>query len=260
MRVASRLNSQQGVIVPTLFLSLLIGISLGLLGGGGSILTVPILTYVAGMPAKDAIMSAMLVVAVTSAVGLVSHARAGRVMWGTGVWFGASGMVGAFLGGRVAAFIPAHILMIAFGLMMAMTAIAMTRRPRQARLTTQAQLAVGKAAILGLLLGALTGLLGVGGGFLIVPALVIFARISMQQAVGTSLLVICMNSVAGFAGHLGHASIHWGVTLAVTAVAVMGSALGAHAAGRVPPLLLRRAFALLVAVVAILVLVREIGM
>jgi uncharacterized protein len=247
------------VLLATLVLSLLIGVSLGLLGGGGSILTVPILTYVAGMAAKDAIMSAMFVVAVTSAVGLIGHARAGRVMWGTGIWFGASGMVGAFLGGRVAAVIPAHILMVAFGVMMAVTAIAMMRRPTHRRLTAQKELALGKAAVLGLLIGALTGLLGVGGGFLIVPALVLFARTSMQQAIGTSLLVICMNSVAGFAGHLGHASIHWGVTLAVAAVAVTGSVLGAHVAGRVPPVLLRRAFALLVAIVAVVVLFREIG-
>ena len=109
----------------TLLLSVLIGLSLGLLGGGGSILTVPILTYVAGLPPKEAIAASLFVVGTTSAVSAISHARAGRVRWRTGLIFGAAGMVGAFGGGILGGYIPGTVLMIAFALMMLATAAAM---------------------------------------------------------------------------------------------------------------------------------------
>lgn len=246
------------MVAATLCLSILIGVSLGLLGGGGSILTVPILSYVAGMDAKNAIAAALFVVAVTSAAGLVTHAREGRVMWRTGLLFGLAGMVGAYATGLVAACIPARVLMVAFGLMMVATAVAMMRPRREATNRPCRELALGIALGEGLAIGAVTGLLGVGGGFLIVPALVLFGRIPMERAVATSLLVISMNSFAGFAGHLGHATIEWPLTLGVTGVAIVGSIVGGQLAGRVSPALLRRAFGVLVVLVATVVLVQEI--
>ncbi|MBA2541035.1 MAG: sulfite exporter TauE/SafE family protein, partial [Deltaproteobacteria bacterium] len=150
----------------TLALSILIGISLGLLGGGGSILTVPILSYVAGMPPKAAIVSSLVVVAITSAVGVIPHARAGRVMWRTGVWFGGAGMVGAFVGGRVSMLFSACALMIAFGVMMVVTAVEMLRRVSQRpqpRVACETKLV--PALVQGFVIGTVTGLLGVGGGF-----------------------------------------------------------------------------------------------
>lgn len=241
-----------------LALSVLIGISLGLLGGGGSILTVPILTMAAGMETKEAIASSLFVVAVTSAAGVISHARAGRVRWRIGLTFGAAGMVGAFGGGRLAAYIPGTVLMNLFGLMMAATAIAMLRRPRTAAVTTGHEWSTAKVVAEGVVVGAVTGLVGAGGGFLVVPALVLLGGLGMELAVGTSLVVISMKSFAGLAGHLGHVSLDWPIVLAVTGTAVVGSFLGGMLAGRIPPATLRRGFGVFIIVMAAVVLAREL--
>ncbi|MDQ3297225.1 MAG: sulfite exporter TauE/SafE family protein [Myxococcota bacterium] len=254
----TRLEVRQSMIAATLALSILIGVSLGLLGGGGSILTVPILSYVAGMDARDAIAASLFVVGVTSAAGLATHAREGRVMWRTGLLFGVAGMVGACGTGLVAAYIPAHVLMIALGVTMVAAAVAMMRPERETTNPPSRGIALGKALGEGLLIGAVTGLIGVGGGFLIVPALVLFGRIPMERAVATSLLVIAMNSIAGFTGHFGHANIDWPLTLGVTGIAIVGSNIGGRLAGRIAPTLLRRVFGVLVVLVAAVVLLQEI--
>jgi uncharacterized protein len=240
-----------------LALSILIGVALGLLGGGGSILTVPILAYVGGMSAKAAIASSLFVVGMTSAASAISHARAGRVRWRTGMIFGAAGMAGASAGGRLAAHLPGHLLMILFGLMMAATAIAMLRRPRKIRPGTQ-DLPVAKLVAEGLVVGIVTGVVGAGGGFVIVPALVLLGGLSMETAVGTSLVVIAMNSFAGLASHLGYVEVDWPVTLGVTTAAVAGSSLGAHLAGHIPPAALRRGFGAFIVAMAALVLGKEL--
>ncbi len=241
-----------------LVLSVLIGVSLGLLGGGGSILTVPILTMAAGMETKAAIASSLFVVAVTSAAGVISHARAGRVRWRIGITFGLAGMAGAFGGGRIAAYIPGSVLMILFGLMMAATAIAMLRGPTTARPSTVTDLQTSKIIAEGVVVGVVTGLVGAGGGFLVVPALVLLGGLSMDLAVGTSLVVISMKSFAGLAGHLGHVSIDWPIVLAVTGTAVIGSFLGGTLAGRIPPATLRRGFGVFIVVMAAVVLGKEL--
>jgi len=239
-------------------LSILIGVSLGMLGGGGSILTVPILTYVAGMSTKAAIASSLLVVGITSATAAISHARAGRIRWRTGLVFGAAGMVGAFAGGRVAAYIPGRVLMIAFGVMMAATAIAMIRKPRTLQVPVVGELPIGKVILEGIVVGIVTGIVGAGGGFLVVPALVLLGGLGMQTAVGTSLIVISMKSFAGLAGHLGHVDLDWPMTLAVTAAAVIGSIAGGHLVGRIPPTALRRGFGYFIIAMAALVLLKEL--
>lgn len=244
-------------MVIVLALSVLIGVSLGLLGGGGSILTVPILTYVGGVTAKAAIASSLFVVGVTSAVGVITHARAGRVQWRIGLIFGASGMGGAYLGGKVAAYIPSTVLMVLFALMMAATAIAMLRKPR-VLLAPSAELAVGKVIAEGIVVGVVTGLVGAGGGFLVVPALVLLGGLPMATAVGTSLVVIAMKSFAGLAGHLGHVDLDWRLTLMVTAAAVVGSFIGGSLIHRIPPAALRRGFGVFIIAMSALVLAKEL--
>lgn len=245
-------------IMVVLVLSILIGISLGLLGGGGSILTVPILTYVAGMTTKAAIASSLFVVAVTSAAAVVTHARAGRVRWRTGLFFGAAGMVGAYGGGIVAEYLPGRVLMILFGLMMVVTAIAMLRGSKDhSKEPVERELPIVKVALEGVVVGLVTGLVGAGGGFLVVPALVFLGGLPMPVAVGTSLLVIAMKSFAGLAGHLQHVDIDWKLTLAVTGAAIAGSLLGGKLAGRIPPTTLRRAFGVFIIAMAIFVLAKE---
>jgi uncharacterized membrane protein YfcA len=253
----TQLEDPEHVIVVVLVLSILIGVSLGLLGGGGSILTVPILTYVAGMSAKTAIASSLFVVGVTSAAGVVTHARAGRVRWRTGLVFGAAGMAGAYGGGQLAAFIPGRLLMIMFGLMMAATAIAMLRKPRH--ITPRAgDLPIGKVVGEGIVVGIVTGVVGAGGGFLVVPALVLLGGLPMQLAIGTSLVVIAMKSFAGLAGHLAHVAIDWPVTIAITVAAVIGSIIGGRLVERFPPAALRHGFGLFVIAMAAFVLVAEL--
>jgi uncharacterized membrane protein YfcA len=248
-----------GGMALVLVLSILIGVSLGLLGGGGSILTVPILTYVAGMSAKAAIASSLFVVGATSAVGAVTHARRGRVRWRIGVVFGLAGMAGAYAGGRLAAFVPGQVLMIGFAIMMVATATAMLRTPRAVCPARSADLPLGKVVLEGSIVGLVTGLVGAGGGFLVVPALVLLGGLRMEIAVGTSLVVIAMKSFAGLAGYLGHVDLDWPLTLAVTAAAIAGAVAGGRLAGRMPPTMLRRVFGGFIAVMAIVVLIGELA-
>lgn len=238
-------------------LAVLIGVTLGLLGGGGSILAVPLLVYVAGMDAKEAIATSLLVVGVTSAVALVPHARAGRVRWRTGLLFGAAGMAGAYVGGRLAEFIPGQVLLAAFALMMLATAAAMIRGRRSPSKPAHTELPVGRVLLDGVVVGLVTGLVGAGGGFLIVPALVLLGGVPMPVAVGTSLLVIAMKSFAGLAGYLASVTIDWGVALMITAAAVAGSLVGSRLTGVVHPESLRKAFGWFVVVMGLLVLAQQ---
>lgn len=239
-----------------LLLALLVGISLGVLGGGGSILTVPILTYVLGMEPKEAIAASLLIVGVTSLVGSVPHARAGRVRWQVGLIFGAAGMVGAFTGGVVGGFIPGVVLMILFALMMVATAVAMLIGRRS--VPAGNGFALPKIILDGLAVGVATGLVGAGGGFLVVPALNLLGGLTMVVAVGTSLIVIAMKSFAGLSGYLFSVQLQWPVVLAFTAVAVVGSFIGSAISSRLPEAALRKGFGIFVLVMGVFVLLQEI--
>ncbi|MFF9457770.1 sulfite exporter TauE/SafE family protein [Streptomyces flaveolus] len=242
--------------------SLLIGVSLGILGGGGSILTVPILVYLAGQGTKEAIATSLFVVGVTSLAALIPHARAHRVRWKTGLLFGTFSMAGAYAGGRVAEYIPGTVLLVAFALMMLATAFAMLRKPRAGRERTRPahkDLPLKHIAVEGLVVGAVTGLVGSGGGFLVVPALAILGGLPMGIAVGTSLLVIAMKSFAGLAGHLSGVTIDWGIALTVTVAAVAGSLVGARLAGRIPQDALRKSFGWFVVVMGVFVLAQQLA-
>lgn len=251
-----------GTLIIGALLSLLIGVSLGLLGGGGSILTVPILVYVLGLEAHQAIATSLLVVGITSLVALWSHARGGRVRFKTGFIFGASSMVGAFGAGRIAHYVPAAVLLTLFAVMMLVTAGAMLRKsspgasakPRSADQSGR----VFKIVLEGLAVGGITGLVGAGGGFLVVPALAILGGLPMREAIGTSLLVIAMKSGAAFAGYMGSTTVPWGIASMVTVAAVAGSFVGARWAGRLEEKTLRRAFGIFVVVMGLFVLFKEL--
>jgi len=247
-------------LVLAALLALPIGLSLGLLGGGGSILTVPLLVYVLGVEPKAAIATSLFVVGVTSLAALLPHARAGAVRWRTGLVFGGAGMVGAYLAGHLADAIPGRLLLILFAALMLATAVAMlwSRAAPERKGMPRAELAVRKAVLDGLVVGALTGLVGAGGGFLVVPALAMFGGLPMRAAAATSLVVIAMKSFAGFSGYLGHQSIDWGLALVVSGVAVAGSLVGARLAGRLAEESLRRGFGAFVLVVGVGMLGREL--
>lgn len=243
----------------TLLLSIMIGLSLGLLGGGGSILTVPILTYVAGSDPKEAIAASLFVVGVTSVFSAVTHARQGRVKWRTALIFGLASMVGAFLGGLAGGYIPGAVLMIAFAVMMVATSLAMIRgRKKEKESSAHTDLPIVKILIEGLGVGLVTGLVGAGGGFLVVPALALLGGLSMPVAVGTSLVVIAMKSFAGLGGYLTSVSLDWALVGAVTAAAIVGSVIGARLAGRIPEAALRKGFGIFVLVMGFFVLAQEL--
>ena len=242
--------------VLTVGLALIVGMVLGLLGGGGSILMVPLLTYVAGMDAKQAIATSLVVVGVTSTIGGISHARAARVHWRTGLTFGAAGMAGAYGGGQLARFIPGTVLLIGFAAMMAATAVAMLRGRSAAVAADGPHL--WKILVEGLAVGLLTGLVGAGGGFLVVPALAVLGGLPMPVAVGTSLIVISMNSFAGLGGYLSSVQIDWAAALAVATAAAIGALVGARLTAMVNPDLLRKAFGWFVLAMSSVIVSQEI--
>ena len=234
-----------------------------MLGGGGSILTVPILVYGLGLEAKPAIATSLLVVGVTSSAALVGHARRGLVDFRTGLVFGGAGMIGAFLGGRLASLIPGSFLLLGFAAMMLATAIAMLGSRGEPEIASAAERASVKLPLArvvwhGSIVGVLTGLIGAGGGFLIVPALVLLGGMPMRAAVATSLLVIALKSFAGFAGHVGHVTIDWYLAALVTFAAVVGSIGGSLLAPRIPQRALKRGFAWFVIAMAVFVVVEQL--
>jgi uncharacterized membrane protein YfcA len=245
------------VIALTIGLAVFVGISLGLLGGGGSILTVPLLAYVAGLDARQAIATSLLVVGVTSAVGAIAHARASRVRWKVAAVFGTAAMAGAYTGGRLARFIPGNVLLIAFAMIMIFAAMAMLRGRKDLGDESAGPLPVAKIVLQGAAVGLISGLVGAGGGFLLVPALALLGGLPMPIAVGTSLVVISMQSFAGFVGHLSGESIDWKLAGMVTAAAVVGSLLGGRLTDYVEATTLRKAFGWFVLAMAALVLAEE---
>ncbi|WP_367155346.1 sulfite exporter TauE/SafE family protein [Methylomonas sp. HYX-M1] len=252
----------------TLLLSLVIGLLLGLLGGGGSILTVPMLVYLLGVPAKTAITTSFVVVGLSSIIALIPHARRHSVCWKSGLFFGLSGMVGAFGGGRLAGLFSADWLMTLFGLICIATGIMMLRGKKAERSASKAAAIVSVCPLTvpyrrvlfdGLLVGGLTGMIGVGGGFLIVPALALWVGLPMHGAIGTSLLVIIMNALAGLAGYSQHAELDLDLTIIVSAGALVGSALGAGISGFINEAKLRRAFGVTVVAIGVYVLTQSVS-
>lgn len=244
--------------VLTLAAAVLIGVTLGLFGGGGSILTVPVLVYLAGVPAKQAIAMSLFVVAVTSAVSAISHARAGRIRWRTGLIFGAAGMAGAYGGGLIGPHLPEALLMAAFAAMMLATALAMIRdRRTPAAEPRRREVPVPHVIAEGVAIGLVTGLVGAGGGFLVVPALVLLGGLPMGVAVGTSLVVIAMKSLAGLTGYLHSVTIDWSLALPVTAAAIAGGLLGGALTGRLHADRLRKAFGWFVLAMGAFVLAQQ---
>lgn len=227
-----------------LALALLIGLSLGLLGGGGSILTVPVLVYALGFAPKPAIAMSLPVVGVTSLAGAALHWRLGNVRLRPALVFGALAMGGAFVGARLSVHVADAVQLSLLALVMLAAGVSLLRR-RQERSDGAAQPASPRFAALvpaALAVGILTGLVGIGGGFLVVPALVLLAHVPMRQAVGTSLLVIALNSAAGFAGYLGTVQVDWDFLARFTTIAAVGSLVGAGATRLVSPSALRSAF------------------
>lgn len=241
-------------------LGFLIGLSLGALGGGGSILAVPVLVYVAGQEPKAATATSLVLVTMTALVGIVPHWRAGRVRLVPGLVFGAVGVAGAVAGSALNEQADPDVLLLLFAGVMVAAAVAMwrsaarrrTQPPAETRVTTVAvdlPTAV-KVAAAGTTVGLLTGFFGVGGGFVIVPMLVLALGFSMPEAVGTSLLVIVINSLVALLMRAGAGGVEWQVVLPFAVSSLAGVLVGGRLAGRGDPSTLQQAFAVLLVVVA----------
>ncbi|MEU5715835.1 sulfite exporter TauE/SafE family protein [Streptomyces sp. NPDC020403] len=242
------------VLILAVVAGAVVGLALGALGGGGSVLAVPALIYLLGFTPAAATTASLFIVAATSATALYAHARAGHVRWKAGAAFAAAGIVPAALAGSAAARIPQPVLISAFAVIAALAAVQMLRPTSAAGpVPTVRPLKAGAA---GAGLGAVTGLLGVGGGFLAVPALVTVLAFEMQAAVGTSLLVITVNSLASlFTRSGGAAGLDWAVVAPFTGAAILGAWDGKRLAAKVPGGRLRRVFAVVLLAVAAFMLV-----
>ena len=242
----------------------MIGLSLGLMGGGGSILTVPIFVYVLGYGPKEAIAMSLAVVGTTSLFGALGHWKAGNVNLRVAGIFGIVAMAGTYLGARLAVFFSGAAQLVLFAVVMLVAAFFMFRErsiaaPAVGREVDLSEMPLGLIVIEGIGVGVLTGLVGVGGGFLIVPALVLLGRLPMKQAVGTSLLVIAMKSAGGFVGYLGQVEVPWGFMALFTAVAIGGILVGAHLVAFVSQSALKRSFALFLLLMGSFILYQNRG-
>lgn len=231
-----------------------VGLALGALGGGGSVLAVPALIYLLGFTPAAATTASLIIVTATSATALYAHAAAGHVRWKAGTAFAAAGIVPAALAGAAAARLPQPVLTAAFAGIAALAAMKMLSPAPSAGAARQVRPV--KAAGTGAGLGALTGLLGVGGGFLAVPALVTVLAFEMQAAIGTSLLVITTNSLASLVTRSGGAAgVDWVVMAPFTGAAILGAWDGKRLAAKVSGPLLQRLFAGVLLTVAAFMLV-----
>ena len=238
--------------------ALAIGLSLGLLGSGGSIITVPVLVYLVGQPEKVAIAGSLGVVGAIALVGALQNAARGRVDWRSVAWFGLPGMVGTYAGAWLSGYVHGAVQLTVFALVMLAAAVMMFRRARYEP-AAGSRRPLAKVVADGLAVGALTGFVGVGGGFLILPALVLLGGLGMHVAIGTSLAIIALNAFTGFAKHL-HllslqgVSLDWTVLGTIALIGAAGSVAGSHFASRIPQAALRRVFAVFLVAMALFIL------
>lgn len=235
-----------------------VGVLLGTLGGGGSILAVPLLVYAAGMPPQAAVTTSAAMVGVNSMLGAVFHRRRGALNGRVALLFGGAGVLVSYAAAGWSRTFDPNALMAAFALLMLAVGFFMLRVPPPAA-NDDRPVSLLKVLLSGALVGLVTGLLGVGGGFLIVPALIMLLGLPIREAIGTSLLIIAMNSAASFAGHYGGFSPDAGLIAVALATGLAGTALGSRLGERVPADLLRRAFAWFVIILAVLMLADQVA-
>ncbi|MBF6061983.1 sulfite exporter TauE/SafE family protein [Nocardia terpenica] len=285
------------MIIAAVVLGAGIGVCLGALGGGGSIITTPALVYLLDQPFSTAITQSLVIVGISAGVTAIAYARTGHVKWVVGVALGAMGGIAAWGGAALGRLVPADTTLAGFSVLMVLVAFSMLKRSTPARRASpRSRIAVAarsgsatydaesgtvaeesgtvagdspgrpaaraalEVVLAGLLIGLLTGFFGVGGGFVIVPVLVIVMGYPMPVAVGTSLLVIALNSATALLARAGHEAIDWSLVLPVTIAAILGSVAGKHLALRISEQTLTRGFATMLLVIAVCVGVRSSGL
>jgi hypothetical protein len=232
-----------------------IGLSLGLLGGGGSLLTVPALVYLVGQTPQAAVTTSLAIVGANSLVGAFFHRSQGTLDWKVALTFGGAGILISYLSANIASHLPPAVLLVAFAsLMLAIGTMLLLRRAHPFDDATHSAKPLTLVLVSGAGVGFLTGVLGVGGGFLVVPALVMLVGLPIRMAVGTSLLVIAMNSAAGFLGHAGNGSFDLLLTLVFASAGLAGTFAGTKLSNRISASKLQKAFAWFVIALALFLL------
>lgn len=253
--------------------SAFIGISLGLIGGGGSILTVPVLVYFFGVSPLAATSYSLFIVGTTSLAGAINYQRKGLVSFKTAGLFGLSSISTVFITrkflipiipktfGEINGFIISEslVIMILFAILMLMASIKMIRSKKApASHTETISLRIPILLAYGILIGLVTGFLGAGGGFLIIPTLVLLLNLPMKKAVATSLLIIAMNSLIGFLGDIGHFDIDWPFLTIITIIAITGIFIGSALGKKIEGAQLKKGFGWFVLVMSIFIIIKEI--
>lgn len=238
--------------------ALIVGISLGLLGSGGSILTVPILIYGVGLNEKLAFASSLAIVGLISAFSAYAYAKRGQIIWRSVFWFGLPGMAGAIGGAYIAKYLPSWVQLLLFSVLLLVAAYLMFR-PVVSIEDRPQQRAVWKVALDGFFVGVITSLVGVGGGFLIIPALVLLGGLSMSMAVGTSLIIIAMNAASGFYTYLHVLSafnlhIDWLIVTMFAGLGIVGGLIGQRLSDRIPQHRLRHLFGVFLVLMGVFML------
>ena len=238
-----------------------IGLSLGLLGSGGSILTVPVLIYLLGQDEKVAIAGSLFIVGSIALAGGLQFLRAGFVQWRSVLVFGLPGMLGTYLGAMLAAYVSGVMQLSLFALVM-LGASYLMLRPMDLEHADGRQRDAWKIGMDGLVVGVITGLVGVGGGFLIVPALILLGGLSMHQAVATSLIIIALKSYSGFYKYLDvleqqALELDWKTLFLVTGLGIAGSVVGSRLARRLPQAKLKRWFGVFLIIMGLYILARS---
>jgi uncharacterized membrane protein YfcA len=231
-----------------------IGLSLGLLGGGGSILTVPALVYLVGQAPQSAVASSLVIVGANSLMGALFHHSQGTLNWRVALIFGGAGMLASYLSARLSSHLSPVVLLVAFAGLMLVIGIMLFFRPDRPADEPHAARPPMLVLASGAGVGVLTGVLGVGGGFLVVPALVMLLGLPVQAAIGTSLAIIAMNSAAGFLGHASSGSLDLVMILVFTAAGLLGAFTGSRLAHRLPSSGLQKAFAVFVVILGLFLL------
>ncbi len=239
----------------SLFLASLIGLSLGLLGGGGSILTVPILVYAVGMDPKLSIALSLAIVGATSLVGVIGHFREKNIELKVALIFGPVAMVGTYVGAKLSVFFSGQVQLIIFSVIMLAAAIFMIKKKNYS--TEKKELRIVPVVIEAFIVGNVTGLVGVGGGFLIVPSLVILTGIDMKKAVGTSLFIISLNSLTGFMGYLSIIEVPWMFLFKFILSATVGIFVGIRLVRHISQEKLRKIFAMFLLVMGFFILYKN---
>jgi uncharacterized membrane protein YfcA len=245
-------------------LALVVGLVLGLLGGGGSILAVPIFLYAFHIEPKPAIAMSLVVVGMSALVGFLTHWKQGTVSVRIAVMFGALAMVGAFAGARLAKHVPAAVQLSLFAVFALSAALLMLRdslKTANAGPSTDTQHHPRFSPLLGIQafgVGVLTALIGAGGGFIIVPALVLMADVPVKAAVGSSLLIIAMNATSGVAGYLGQVTFDWRLVGWFTGFAAIGAVTGTRFMRRLPAARIKQAFAIMILVLGTYLVIRRL--